>query len=85
MATNTQAKTPVLTEVTIKRGTFHYLDKDGAPAAAGPGKTVKVDAEDLAMLRRLQFIASDDDVAPVVVQDGTLKIEAQDGPTVSAA
>ncbi len=73
-----------MTEVTLVRGTFHERDAEGNPLTYGPGKTVKVGAEDLAMLQRLGFVPTGDEAAPEVVQDGSLKIETADGPTVTA-
>ena len=88
--TNTKAQAPQpagpdgMTEVTIVRGTFHDRDADGNHVIFGPGTDVKVSAEDLAMLQRLGFVPTADDAAPEVVQDGSLKIETADGPTVTA-
>ena len=72
------------TEVTLVRGTFTDIGEGGAPVTFGPGKTVKVTAEDKAMLERLGFIHGSDYVAPDEVQDGTLKISAAEGPSVTS-
>jgi len=67
-------------EVTIARGT--YVTAEGE---YGPGKTVKVDAEEAARLKANGTVRPDDYEAPEVVQDGTLAITAGEGPQVSQA
>lgn len=89
----TTAKTPAAgkapasetTTVTLQRGTFEDI-VDGLPKSYGPGDTVDVCAEDLAMLKRLGFVSDAAAAQPEVVQDGTLvslQTAPGDGPTIT--
>jgi hypothetical protein len=67
-----------LVEVVIFRGT--YVTAEGTFA---PGATVKVEPEEAAWLKAHGRVKPDDYAPPAEVQDGQVKILAQDGPTVT--
>lgn len=84
---NSAPAAQALISATIVRGTFEDV-VDGKTVSYGPGSTVSVCAEDLAMLKRLGFVRDDDAAAPEVVQDGTLvslQTEPGQGPTITSA
>jgi hypothetical protein len=64
-------------EVTIARGT--YVTEAGS---FGPGKTVKVSAEEAARLKSDGTVQPDDYIAPEEVQDGKVTVKTKDGTKV---
>ena len=79
-----KAPTDGRVQVTLVRGTFDDRDADGLPVSYGPGSTIDVVPEDAEMLKRIGLVKPDDYVDPEEVQDGTLKISATSGPTVTS-
>jgi hypothetical protein len=82
---NAKRATPVadgMVQVEIVRGT--YVDMvDGQERRFGPGSTVTVPAEELPGMVARGMVHGEDYVPPAEVQDGTLKVTTEDGPSVT--